>query len=116
METILIPKHRMVVMRLSGEIDHHTASDIRIVLDSEIKRSGAINIALDFKEVTFMDSSGIGMIIGRFKIVTALGGNMIIYNASDQVKRILAMSGVQNLAIICGTLQEGIRYINGNKR
>lgn len=116
METILIPKQRMVVMRLCGEIDHHTASDIRIALDGEIKRSGAINIALDFKEVTFMDSSGIGMIIGRYKTVAALGGNMIIYNVSYHVKRILAMSGVPRLAIMCSTLQEGIRYINGNKR
>ncbi len=105
----------MIVMRLKGEIDHHTAGGVRKQLESEIKKSGAVNIALDFKEVTFMDSSGIGVIIGRYKTVTALGGSIVIYNASEQIKRLLEMSGIRKIAIICSTLQEGINIINSSQ-
>lgn len=115
LETMLISKQRMIVMRLKGEIDHHTAGGVRKQLESEIKKSGAVNIALDFKEVTFMDSSGIGVIIGRYKTVTALGGSIVIYNASEQIKRLLEMSGIRKIAIICSTLQEGINIINSSQ-
>ncbi len=108
MEITLIPKHRMVVVRISGEIDHHIAGNVRSLLEKEIKRSGAINIAFDFGRVTFMDSSGIGMILGRYKTVKSLGGNIIIYDVSEQVLRLLKMAGIQNLVIVSDTLQKGI--------
>ena len=113
MEITLIAKKRIVVMRLCGEIDHHSAGVIRNELEREIKRTGAINIALDFGRVAFMDSSGIGMIIGRYKTVKALGGNIIIFDASEQVRRLLKMAGIDKLAVICSTLREGMEIING---
>ncbi len=112
---MLIAKQRMLVMRLRGEIDHHTAGGIRKQLERELKMSGAVNIALDFKEVTFMDSSGIGVIIGRYKTVRALGGSMVIYNASEQIRRLLDMSGIRRIAVICSTLSEGLNIINSGK-
>lgn len=112
METMLIAKHRMIVMKIYGEIDHHTAGGIRKELEKEIKRTGAINIALDFGSVTFMDSSGIGVIIGRYKTVRSLGGNIIIYDVSEQVKRLLEMAGINDIVIISDTLQNGIRKMN----
>lgn len=112
METTIISKHRMILMRLSGELDHHTAEYVRKTLEREIRRSGAVNIALDFSRVTFMDSSGIGMIIGRYKTVSALGGNLIIFDADEQTRRILEMSGVASLVIISDTLQRGISQMN----
>lgn len=112
METTLITKHRMLVVRVSGEIDHHIAGNIRKVIEKEIKRSGAVNVAFDFGQVTFMDSSGIGMILGRYKTVKGLGGNIILYDVSDQVKRLLKMAGVLNLVIVSDTLQQGINEMN----
>lgn len=113
MEMTIIPKHRMLVMKLTGEIDHHSASNIRHTLEREYKRTGALNIALDFGRVTFMDSAGIGMILGRYKTVCAMGGNIIIYDAAEQIKRILEMAGIQNLAVISDTLQDGILRLEG---
>lgn len=112
MEMALLAKHRMVVVRAGGEIDHHTAANIRTALEKEIKRNGAVNIAFDFGRVTFMDSSGIGMILGRYKTVKGLGGNIIIYDASEQVKRLLGMAGILNLVIVSNTLQQGINEMN----
>lgn len=114
METMLIAKHRMIVMKIYGEIDHHTAGGIRKELEKEIKRTGAVNIALDFGNVTFMDSSGIGMIIGRYKTVKSLGGYIILYDVSESVNRLLRMSGVSDLVIISDTLNSGIRKMNGS--
>ncbi len=113
METTLLAKHRLLVMRIHGEIDHHAAEKIRRTLERELKRTGAINIALDFGRVTFMDSSGIGVIIGRYKTVQALGGQIILYDVSEQIMRLLEMAGVDNLVIISPNLHEGIKVLNG---
>ena len=115
MEITLIAKSRMLVMRIYGEIDHHTAGEIRKRIEREIKRTGAVNIAFDFGRVTFMDSSGIGMILGRYKTVQALGGHIIIYDASDQIIRLLEMAGLKNMIILSDTLQHGINEINKMK-
>ena len=59
-----------------------------------------------------MDSSGIGMIIGRYKTVSALGGAIIIFDASEQIKRLMEMSGLNSLVIVSDTLQKGISQMN----
>ncbi len=115
MEITLIPKQRMLLIRVSGEIDHHSAERIRCVLEKEIKRTSAINIAFDFGCVTFMDSSGIGMLIGRYKTAKALGGSVIVFDANEQVKRLMEMSGLSALMIISDTLQKGITQMNKEK-
>ncbi len=116
MEMTLLSKHRLIAVRVYGELDHHAAGDIRSALEREIKRTGAINIAFDFGSVTFMDSSGIGMIIGRYKTVSALGGEIIIYGASEQVSRLIEMAGISHLLILSDTLQQGIDAMSRRKR
>ena len=113
MEMTHIAKHRLIVIRMYGEIDHHTAVEARRLADRELKRTGAVNIAFDFGHVTFMDSAGIGMIIGRYKMVSALGGRLILFDISDQVERLLEMAGVCGLVIISDTLSHGIDEMNG---
>ena len=115
MELTVIPKKRLIVMRVGGEIDHHSARVIRDKLEKEIKRSGAINIALDFGRVSFMDSAGIGMIIGRYKTVKALGGNVIVFDVPEQLQRLFKMAGLDKLVIMCDSLREGMEIINGRK-
>lgn len=108
MEVTYIPKHRLILVRVTGEIDHHSAESIRRVTEKEIRRTSAINIAFDFGLVTFMDSSGIGMIIGRYKTASSLGGSVIVFDANEQVMRLMDMSGLSRLVIISDTMQKGI--------
>ena len=108
MEVTYIPKHRLILVRVTGEIDHHSAESIRRVTEKEIRRTSAINIAFDFGSVTFMDSSGIGMIIGRYKTASSLGGSAIVFDANEQVMRLMDMSGLSRLVIISDTMQKGI--------
>ncbi|MGN0658916.1 MAG: anti-sigma F factor antagonist [Emergencia sp.] len=97
METIFYLKDSVLVARLSGEIDHHVAEKIRRDIDEEMKLYGVTDLILDFSNVTFMDSSGIGVVLGRYKKVRAAGGTMKIRSASRLVRQILDMSGVFSL-------------------
>lgn len=97
METIFYVKEDTLVAELSGEIDHHAADKLRNDIDDEMMLYAVKNLILDFSKVTFMDSSGIGVVLGRYKKVHASGGNVMIRNASRLVKQILDMSGVFTL-------------------
>lgn len=109
MELLLLGKYRTLVIRLYGDLDHHAAGEVREKVDRELQRTGAVNAAFDFSRVTFMDSSGIGVIMGRYKTTCALGGKVIIFGASEGVRRIIAMSGIDSLVTVSATLEDGIK-------
>ncbi len=109
MELYLSGKYRALVVRVAGELDHHAAAGIKESVDREMARTGAVNIAFDLGAVTFMDSSGIGMIMGRSKITSALGGRVIVYGASDNIKRIISMSGLNRLVTVAESLEDGLK-------
>ena len=87
-------REKLLRMEITEEIDHHTTEKIKGRADFEIQRYIPKKVQLDFKNVNFMDSSGIGMIIGRYKLVSMLGGSLEIINASDKIRKILEMSGI----------------------
>ena len=97
---------RLLTVNLDGEIDHHNATLIKNAVEKEIRRTGAVNIAFNFSKVTFMDSSGIGLILGRYKTVKSLGGKIFIYGANYEIERLLMMSGISKVAEIYG----GVTY------
>lgn len=109
MELFLSGKYRTLVIRLTGELDDRAAAKVRESVDRELIRTGAVNAAFDMSGVTFMDSSGIGVIMGRAKITASLGGSVIIYGANSTVRRLLEMSGIGQLAIIADSLEDGIK-------
>ena len=82
---------------LSGEIDHHTAQTVRRVIDGTAERRKPKLLVLDFTGVTFMDSSGIGVIIGRYKQIRARGGKTLIIRAKPQVDKLLELSGIKKI-------------------
>lgn len=86
-----------LVASLSGEIDHYSAQKVRSDIDDEMKIYHVKDLVIDFSGVTFMDSSGVGMVLGRYNKVKDLGGKVVIRNASRLVKQILDMSGVFSL-------------------
>ncbi len=90
-----------LVVKPEGEIDQSCASDLRTDIDRELRRSHAKNLILDFGKVTFMDSSGIGVIIGRYKQIKALGGKTMIVRPQPQVDKILELSGLKKI-VECG--------------
>lgn len=86
-----------LVAKLTGELDHHTAPDLRDALDREMALNNTVNIVLDFDGVTFMDSSGIGVIVGRYKQISARGGKVMVIRVKPQVDKILEISGLKKI-------------------
>jgi stage II sporulation protein AA (anti-sigma F factor antagonist) len=89
--------HNHLVVKLNGELDHHTAEGIREEVDKEIDNNNIKNIIFDLEGMHFMDSSGIGVVIGRYKKVQKLGGQAGVINMNSRVERIFKMSGLFNI-------------------
>lgn len=82
---------------LKGEIDHHNCGLLREKIDDVIDKEKGRTLVLDFGEVTFMDSSGIGVVLGRYKKMLSLGGRVIIEGAGGSIKKIFVLSGIDRI-------------------
>lgn len=92
-------KNSIMQAFIKGEIDHHTAPDIREQIDDAVVRcEGVKTLVLDFSGVTFMDSSGVGLVMGRYRLVSARGIKLRVDNLSPRDYRIMKMSGIEKLA------------------
>ena len=87
-------KDRLLLFGITEEIDHHTTEKIRRRMDNEIARYMPRKIVFDFNQVTFMDSAGIGMLMGRYKLAKMLGCKVELANLNHSVRKVLEMSGV----------------------
>lgn len=85
---------------LVGEIDHHTAKSIREEIDSAAQRAVPEELILDFRDVTFMDSSGIGLVMGRYALMRDLGGTLRVANQSAHIKKVMRLAGLDKLTVI----------------
>ena len=93
-------KNKTLIILIAGEIDHHTSQELRRQTESALEQMGGKNIIFGFQEVTFMDSSGIGVIMGRYRMVYLLGGEVWAVNVNERMKKILTMSGVTKIVQI----------------
>ena len=90
-----------VTAAISGEIDHHTARELRETIDRGAERCAPGTLVLDLSGVTFMDSSGIGLIMGRCRLMNELGGSLRIVGASGAISRMIKLAGLSRLGIEC---------------
>lgn len=96
----IISTRERVTAFLEGEIDHHSAADIRSDIDSALIQYKPNLLKLDYGDVTFMDSSGIGLIMGRYRLVQNFGGKLIVTNLSPQIYKIMKLAGLEKIAKI----------------
>lgn len=89
---------KRITAALSGDIDHHAAREMRRELDEVIERSQPELLIIDMENVGFMDSSGIGLILGRLRAVRACGGD-IIKNARPEIAGVIKLSGLAGLLV-----------------
>lgn len=94
METKYEEKDKLLIFKITEEIDHHTTEKIRRKMDNEIERYMPKKIIFDFNQVTFMDSAGIGMLIGRYKSIRRIGGLAELMNVKPSIKKIFEMCGL----------------------
>lgn len=87
-------KNGVLCIRLEGELDHHTADELRIRVNQLMDEEMIQHILLNLGKLTFMDSSGLGVILGRYKQITSLGGEMVVCAISPTVRRLFELSGM----------------------
>ena len=97
MESKFYDKDKLLVFKIKEEIDDCSVQKIRRRADYEIERYMPRKVIFDFDSVTFMDSAGIGLIIGRYKFTNMLGGKLEVANLTQNVKKIFEMSGILKL-------------------
>ncbi len=86
---------------LSGELDHHNAAGVRTEIDAAIEKKRPEELILDFGGISFMDSSGIGLVIGRCKLMKCIGGRVIVSGTNEQTKKVMKLAGLDMLTTIC---------------
>ena len=97
MESKFYEEDKLLIFRITDEIDDFSVQKIRRRADYEIERYMPKKVIFDFNSVTFMDSAGIGLIIGRYKFVKMLGGTVELANLTSSIRKIFEMSGILRL-------------------
>lgn len=112
MEVKLIGEKRALLVKVSGELDHHAAEIIKTQVDDKMRSTNAVNVIFDFSELSFMDSSGLGVIMGRYKKARTLGGRVIVYGVSAGILNIMEMSGMDKIVKLTPTYEKAIRLLD----
>lgn len=93
-------KGEVLTAYLKGELDHHTAAEMRTEIDSAIELNMPELLVLDFSGISFMDSSGIGLVMGRYRNLVRRGAKLHISGASPQIYKVMKLAGLERLATL----------------
>jgi stage II sporulation protein AA (anti-sigma F factor antagonist) len=104
METV----HGVLIVRLEGELDHHTADMLRTNIEKKLAEEPVQHILLSLAHLHFMDSSGLGVILGRYKKISARGGDMVICSINPVIYRLFELSGLFKILKIKESEQEAL--------
>lgn len=100
-----------LIAYMVGELDHHSAEEVRNKVDDRLDRENISKLILDFSGITFMDSSGIGVVIGRYKKLNLKKGTICITNVRDSVKRVFELSGMFKIIKLYDSTEEAAQNI-----
>ena len=98
-----------LIATVTGDIDQHTASSLREQIDLTISHENVRRLIFDFTKLDFMDSSGIGLIIGRYKIMTSVKGRVSIVAVKPTLRKLLDLSGIGRIVNIHDTLSDALK-------
>ncbi|MDI3256166.1 MAG: anti-sigma factor antagonist [Kyrpidia sp.] len=98
----------VVVARLRGELDHHTSDAVRARVDTLLEDTGSIRLLWNLSELTFMDSSGLGVLLGRYRRISQRGGKMACCGLTAPVRKLLELSGVLQIVPVYDDESGGI--------
>jgi stage II sporulation protein AA (anti-sigma F factor antagonist) len=101
-------ENNILVVYLDGELDHHSAEEVREDIDSAIDSKNIRNLIFELSNMKFMDSSGIGVVIGRYKKIDNLGGKVGVVISNPHVDRIFQMAGIYKIINKYSTKEEAL--------
>ena len=102
MECTYLPKDKVLTLKITEEIDEHTTEKMRRKIDNEITRFLPRKVIFNFSNVTFMDSAGIGLIMGRYRMMGMRGDCIQATGVNSYIEKLLHLSGVYKFVEICG--------------
>lgn len=102
-----------LIVRLKGELDHHSSELLKARMEQAIERLDVRHIVLSMKDLNFMDSSGLGVILGRYKQITARGGRMVVCDVSPSIYRLFEMSGLFKILSIQDNEKNALSSLEG---
>lgn len=97
MEKLVQKKENTLVVQIPVEVDHYFADAAREEIDRRLQTEDIHKLEFDFQNTEFMDSSGIGLLMGRYKVMRALGGSVCISHAGERIQKILMLSGIHKI-------------------
>lgn len=106
----------ILIADLDGELDHHTSAVTREEIDKTAEAFHSKHLIFNFEKVTFMDSSGIGVIMGRYNKISHLGGRLVITGCNEYINRILDMAGIYTIADKADTVALSIEKIQSESK
>ena len=101
----------VLICYVKGELDHHTAEEFKNYIDYTIENNPVKSLVLDLSGLEFMDSSGIGVLIGRYKKVSSLEGKVSMVKESRQVSKILEVSGIYDIIPSYSSLEMALKEL-----
>lgn len=111
MQVYFEKKSDKLIISLIGELDHHSAEEARVKIDDEIDKENIKKVILDFEGVTFMDSSGIGAVVGRYKKVNSKGGSFCVTGIKNGVYKVFEISGLFKIIKSYDSIREALKCI-----
>lgn len=109
MQIIFQTQDKTLIVKIIGELDHHVVREIKDRIDKKITNTKAKNLIFDFSSLSFMDSSGIGLIVGRYKVITSIGGKMLIVSNTKTIDRIINLAGIKKIIDTKTTIDEALK-------
>ena len=89
-----------LLVRISGEIDHHSAVSVRAEIDSKISSVHPKKTVIELSNIDFMDSSGLGLIMGRYQRMRAIGGELVLRDPNERILKIFKLAGLEKIVVI----------------
>ena len=90
-------KDGQLLVVLNGEIDHHSAVSVRSSIDAKIYEYRPRSMVMDLSKIEFMDSSGLGLIMGRYALMQRIGGELTLRNPNERVMKIFELAGLERI-------------------
>lgn len=113
MELEFKKQRRTLIVNVKGELDHHNSQKFKDEIEDQFTKRAVRNIILDLKNLNFMDSSGVGVILGRYRKVKELDGEVAVININKQVKRVFEVSGLSKIIKIYQNELDALNSLEG---
>ncbi|WP_149454450.1 STAS domain-containing protein [Pasteuria penetrans] len=104
----VVPVQRVLVVRLCGELDHHTGRRVREAVDAALDSGQVVDVVFNLAGLSFMDSSGLGVLLGRYRRIAGHGGRLVFCSVSSSILRLMEMVGLCKLATLYDDEQSAV--------